>query len=202
MSLPTDWRADPVVLVEEEVIPVLTLAPRLLCALALGQDVDALRSELESAVQKACGTLNCGAARFLEPAGFPLTGEGIDECRRASTLLREFGDVVGRIGATDPAALKSAHADLVTRLDPALTSVLNTIRAHFISSVLARQAAHADRSSRAIEKLSEISHKIFFISINASVEAARVGDGGLGFSVIASEIRSLAQEAKSAIEAS
>ena len=201
MVLPRDWRTDPVVLIEGEVIPVLTLAPQLLCALALGQDVDAPRCEWDAAVIKACDTLDCGAATFLEPAGFPLTAEGIVECRKASAILREFGELVQRTSVNDPSALEIAHEDLVTRVDPALNSVLDTIRGHFISSVLIRQAEHADRSSRAIEQLSEISQKIFFISINASVEAARAGENGLGFSVIASEIRTLAQEAQTAIEA-
>jgi len=201
MLLPRDWRTDPVVLVEEEIIPVLTLAPQILCALALGQGVESLRPKWESAVETARETLECGASTFLEPAGFPLPAEGVAECRKSSVILREFGQYVEQIGASKLDAIEMAHDDLITRVEPSLVSVLNTIRGHFISSVLTRQAEHADRSSRAIEKLSGISQKIFFISINASVEAARAGENGLGFAVIASEIRVLAEEAQVAIDA-
>lgn len=55
----------------------------------------------------------------------------------------------------------------------------------------ASEAAQSAQSSMA--KIANISRSVRLISLNASVEAARVGDLGRGFSVIAGEIKSLAE---------
>ena len=54
------------------------------------------------------------------------------------------------------------------------------------------------QTSAAISGLDKISKQIFFISINASIEAARVGDAGRGFLQISTDIRALSQSAQQA----
>lgn len=52
----------------------------------------------------------------------------------------------------------------------------------------------------AINIISNISYQINLLSLNASIEAARAGDHGKGFSVVSSEIGVLAEETKAATE--
>lgn len=65
----------------------------------------------------------------------------------------------------------------------------------------------ADKLHSAVEEIGitiglidEISSNTHILSINASIEAARVGDAGIGFAVVAQEVGSLAKKTKQSLE--
>lgn len=58
----------------------------------------------------------------------------------------------------------------------------------------------SDKTAKAIKLMLEVSNRIDLLAVNAAIEAARAGDFGRGFSVVAGEIKSLSQEAKKAAE--
>lgn len=196
MGLPLDWRRDPIVQIENVMLPVLTGT----CAILMASDDQrSARARWHSDVQKVIGLLRSGADEWLDPAGFPLDADGRKICNDAADALAKLNAQVERdAGTKSPTAAVTAFQ---TECLPSLMRALDAIRAVFIGGVLVRQSQHAANTERALQELGTISKTILFISINASIEAGRAGDAGRSFSVIAGDIRTLAQNAQQTIAA-
>ncbi|MCP1198947.1 methyl-accepting chemotaxis protein [Notoacmeibacter sp. MSK16QG-6] len=84
-----------------------------------------------------------------------------------------------------------------------LLACLNTLTQRVGETLNAEIAYHAEQEQAGRQALLEaarsigtVARQVQLISLNASIEAARAGDAGLGFSVIAKEIRDLSEQAK------
>lgn len=104
---------------------------------------------------------------------------------------------VARLAGEIESAARSRHAE-VERALGILTDVGGTVqRAGTEASAL---SATANEVNRFVDVVRGIANQTNLLALNAAIEAARAGDAGRGFRVVAEEVRALATQAREAAD--
>ena len=112
---------------------------------------------------------------------------------QAGSLRRSLRDCPVSSETTDQ-LVDLVAGDLLSALNRLTAAVSATLNARMTSRQASTEEARA-AMLKAVGSITDVSMKVKLISINASIEAARAGPYGKSFGVIASEIRSLSEDA-------
>ncbi|MBL0385318.1 methyl-accepting chemotaxis protein [Tumebacillus sp. ITR2] len=114
--------------------------------------------------------------------------EGLQRVAESANLATESSSVATRESETGASAVHKAVEQM--------TSIRETVG---MSAELVQALGERSREvGQVVELITEVANQVNLLALNAAIEAARAGEHGKGFSVVADEVRQLAEQSRGA----
>ena len=161
--------------------------------------IKALQETASSVAEASSGILEAttkqAAAMAEESSAVSETSATVGELKQVTALSTKKAEEVAHLALTsEKVTLRGREA--VERTISGMQSIRKEVQA--IASDMQHLSEQTQAVGEIISTVQELTEQSNMLAVNAAIEAARAGEHGYGFSVVASEVRSLAEQSRQA----